>query len=101
MADLELSSNNPYARGFIVEYEDGTKTLERDTFTNPIRSIGDLTHIVADGDDLTQMAGVYYKDSQLWHKIANANPQLEDYFNLPVGMYLIIPNPATIENEYA
>lgn len=94
--DLELNDTNPYAGGYIEEYEDGTYSLERDVPDTYTPKPGDLFITVVHGMTLSDLAGEHYNDSQLWHVIANANPQLEDYFNLPDGMDLIIPSPSLL-----
>lgn len=88
---LQLNIENPYAEGFIINYSDGTSSLERDTDDTYTTQPGDKYHTVVDGDDLTLLAGKFYNNSQLWHIIAKANPQIDDIFYLPIGQDIIIP----------
>lgn len=66
------SIKSPYDSAIIVEYQDGSISLE------PIKeevtpTEDDLNYTVKEGDTLQGIASVYYKDSGLWYIIALAN----------------------------
>lgn len=66
------SIKSPYDSAIIVEYPDGSISLE------PIKeevtpTEDDLNYTVKEGDTLQGIASVYYKDSGLWYIIALAN----------------------------
>jgi nucleoid-associated protein YgaU len=44
---------------------------------------------------LDLIANLFYKNSRLWWVIAEAN-SLNDPFNVPIGLTLVIPNPGNI-----
>ena len=48
-------------------------------------------HQVTDYDSITQLAFAAYGDTELWWRIADANPELGYPDELPVGMLLRIP----------
>ena len=98
MADLTLTQDNLYANGIIVEYSDGTAVLERELKVLP-RNALDEPYTIKQGDTLTNLAGAKLGNSKLWHVIADNNPQIEDIFNLQIGLDIIIPYLNT-NNEY-
>jgi nucleoid-associated protein YgaU len=50
------------------------------------------SHIVEDGDRLEALAGLYYDNSELWHVIAYANPEILYPDNLTPGSLIRIPD---------
>lgn len=67
-----MSTKSPYDSSVLVEYDDGSVSLE------PLRESvtiteDDLNYTVKEGDTLQGIAHVYYKDSGLWYIIAIAN----------------------------
>lgn len=49
-------------------------------------------HIVTVGQDLLMLASQYYGDFTKWTLIADKNPSIDNPFELPIGMELIIPD---------
>lgn len=53
----------------------------------------DYTYVrLADGDRLDLMAARLYGDERLWWKIADANPEILDWTDLPIGTILRVPS---------
>jgi len=66
------SVKSPYDSAVVVEYPDGSISLE------PLKeevaiTEDDLNYTVKEGDTLQGIANTYYKDSGLWYIIALAN----------------------------
>lgn len=86
------SIKSPYDSSVVVEYQDGSISLE------PIKEVvattnDDLNYTVKDGDTLQSIAYVHYKDSGLWYIIALAN-DIQNPFDINQfypGQLLIIP----------
>jgi nucleoid-associated protein YgaU len=95
--EIELTADSPYAEGELIDYEDGTYTLERDTNSIIEQQPGDLIYTIVYGDNLSNLAGANYGTSKLWHIIARANPDLVDFFTLVPGTDIRIPNPANYQ----
>lgn len=90
--EIELTTDNPYANGSIIEYDDGTLSLEREIKVYP-KQPGDKYEWTKEGDTLTNLAGKYYNNSKYWHVLADANEELQDLiFDLPPGIYYRIPS---------
>jgi len=52
-----------------------------------------FTYVRTDAADrLDAMAGYLYGDERFWWKIADANPEIMDWTDLPVGTVLRIPS---------
>lgn len=94
--ELELTQDNPYARGFIVDYGDSTFTLETNPVTYPVE-IGDEYYVVIEGDTLDTIAFEKYESSKLWHVIFDANGLINPFDTLELGRTLRIPNPDKVK----
>jgi len=80
-----------YDRGYIINFVEGDQALYR----TPILyypSVNDVFHSVTEDDTLYRIAFKYYRSSYLWYLIADANPEVEDIFELEVGTTLVIPD---------
>lgn len=52
-----------------------------------------ILHTYITGQRLDQIASMYYSGrSDLWWVIAEYNPEIKDFFNIPSGTLLRIPN---------
>jgi nucleoid-associated protein YgaU len=79
-----------YHNGLVITYPEGDISLER--LPQDIKDdIEDKIHTVSESDNLTFISNKYYKQSNLWHIIAEKN-NLDDIFNLVIGSNLVIPN---------
>lgn len=92
---IRLRPNNPYSNGQIVQFKDGTYSLDRAKVAY-ISSPNDEIHIVTNSDSLSYLAGKYYKDSKYWWLIADindirVNPILE-FSQTYIGKAIIIPD---------
>lgn len=87
--DLELTSDDLYANGYFVQFDDGTQILQREIEPYTL-SPGDeyVTGVV--GEDITQLSYDAYTNSKLWHKIADVN-NIFNPFDSIAGKGLIIP----------
>lgn len=93
--EIELTTDSPYAEGEIIEYEDGTMSLDRPEDDYIEKTAGDVMYTIVRGDTLSNISGARYGSSKLWHIIARANPDLEDFFTLIPGTDIRIPDPET------
>ena len=93
----ELKLNNLYQNGIIYQFEDGKNLLDREP-VNIEPTLSDDYHTYIKGQELDQLAYLYYKDivpdpSKFWWLIADANnivnPLDLDYLE---GTEIIIPN---------
>lgn len=90
-AEIKLTSDNLYAGGTVIDYGDGTFTLEPSKELI-VPQLDDETYIVKDGDTLDDIANRTYGNSKLWHILAKAN-QIDDAFSaIRSGLILRIPN---------
>lgn len=67
--------------------DEAARPLQNPTSHTPLLH---SVHITAGGDTLDRLAARYYRDPTRWRLIADAN-DLEDPFELPVGLALTIP----------
>lgn len=51
-----------------------------------------IIHLTKSGEDLMSLADKYYGDFSLWYLIAEKNPSIENPFEIPNNMELIVPN---------
>lgn len=98
---MDVRDNNLYVNGYIVAYEDGTASLERERLTIPETS-GDRYYIVKQTDRIDKIAYDAYRDltsdsSKYWWMIADANDVIENPLDLSglVGIEIRIPDFAT------
>lgn len=88
---LLVRENNLYAKGFIIEFEDGDQLLQRNQVAYVPSVTKDKTHVVVEGDTLYGLAYKYYGVDFWWHVIADVN-QLYNPLELTLGTQLIIPD---------
>ena len=83
--------NNLYAvRSYIVDYDEGDSSLERNQLAFG-KSSEDQFHTVVEGDLLSDLAFLYYGDPILWYIIADANNIFNPFDDLVSGINLRIP----------
>lgn len=85
-----LRRNNPYSIGTIINYSDGTQSLERSSLAY-VATPNDKLHLVRDFDTLPDVAHLYYKDSKWWWVLMDIN-NIENPFLLQPGQNIIIPD---------
>ena len=64
-----------YDNGYIVTYNEGDQSLNRD-FTSYDVSVSSTFHVVTEGETLLSIARLYYKSSSLWFLIADVNDEI-------------------------
>lgn len=87
---ITLRKDNPYATGIVLNFKDGKKVLEPGNYTY-IESPGDVTYIIKESDNLSDLAFSFYGNSKYWWVIGKAN-DIEFPFELTVGQNIIIPD---------
>lgn len=92
MVTLELTEDDLYANGTIIEYDDGTMVLER-PITSYTPQIGDSYYEVQQGDEWDILAYLQYTNSKLWHLLANSNNVINPFDPLPDT--IVLPNTNT------
>lgn len=85
-----MVNNNLYDDALVITYAEGDTSLER-TPKEFISDLNDKSHIVVEGEKLTDIAHFFYGTSRKWYIIADAN-NLVDIFTINPGTELIIPN---------
>lgn len=98
----ELSENNLYVNGRIIQFADGEQILIREKIVY-VGKEQDTYHTVRDFDEIGALAWRYYKKyvqdaSKYWWVIADVN-NIHNPFDLTewVGKELLIPNILTIK----
>lgn len=87
----KLRKNNPYSTGYLVKFKNGDSALLR-TPLPIVRSERDKIHIVVEGENLTQIAFKYYKDSKYWWVLADVNEIHNPFEPLETSRNIIIPD---------
>lgn len=85
-----MKNDNPYLESKVIEYQDGSKTLERYWFF-PNSSTKYTIHTVLSDETLQDIALRYYNDSGSWYKIADYNSILDPFNEITSGMKILIP----------
>lgn len=80
-----------YTGGFIINYKEGDRSLQRTKILHT-EDLKDSLHVVVEGDTLQNIAFRYYGDSKLWYLIADVNDEIINPFVLKPGQNLLIPN---------
>lgn len=84
MADL-------YRNAVIINYKEGDQSLER-TPEVMLKSDGDITYTIKEGDTLQAISFRFYGDSDLWYRLADVNGYYNPFEELEIGDEIIIPN---------
>lgn len=83
-------NDNPYNDSYVVEYQNGEQTLERELF-QPTSATSNVMHTVMEGETIQDIAIKYYGDSGSWYKIADYNIIVNPFTEVVADMKLIIP----------
>lgn len=97
--DLELTEDDMYANGTIIQFDDGTLSLQRPELEDYKVGPGDEYEEFVEGKDLTQYSFAYYGNSKRWWTIADVN-KVFNPLDITAGTGLIIPNLENTENYY-
>jgi len=84
-----------YDDSFIVDYNEGDRSLERLTLEHHI-SVDDILHVIKQGDTLVTIASQYYGTGRAWYVLGDIN-LMTNPFDLTVGDTLIIPSKAYLQ----
>lgn len=87
-----MIQSSPYSKAYLLKYEDGEASLERNSNQATKLSSSDKIHTVKDGDTIFSIANQYYRDSGKWYIIADANYIINPFREVTPGIKLIIPN---------
>lgn len=87
---------HPYEKAFIIQYDDGSVTLEKKIPTT-IESQEDTIITLQPGQTLHDLAYEYYGDSGKWYVLAEANNIANPFEDLVEGMKIRIPTYGIIE----
>lgn len=91
LTPVEIPSNCPYANGVIIDYGDGTSSLELTGFTYTPQA-RDEYYTIQDTDNLSDIANVKYGDSKWWWVLALTNGLQNPWDDLTTGLTIIIPD---------
>lgn len=93
MANLyfQVSPENLYSTGYIVELPDGRLLLKRNKVEYSPTADKDITHVVRDNDRIWDMSFRYYQKDLQWGVIADVN-NVYNPFELEPGSEFIIPD---------
>ena len=90
MNNLKETISSPYDKGMILQYPDGTKSLERvEKIYSPTGT--EKVHTVLDGETLQSISFRYFGDSGLWSYIADVNGIINPFDEVVPGLQLTIP----------
>lgn len=87
--ELELTEDDMYSDGTIVQFDDGTMILQRELEIY-VKQSGDDYVQITEGETIDSLAAAYYQTNKKWYKIADAN-EIFNPFDVPGGTSLIIP----------
>lgn len=88
--NIQLRTDNPYARGTIIDFEDGTYELVREPLQIR-KSPRDRYYTTIADQELGGIAFEAYGNSKYWWIIAEAN-NIDLPFELEAGTTLLIPD---------
>lgn len=88
-----ISSNSRYADNPVlaIPYRDSTR-LTIIEGAPAVKTFNFTYHQVSVLDSVDGLAHSYYGDGTQWWRIADANPEILDWFDLPIGAVLRIPS---------
>lgn len=87
---MKDSIHSPYANAVLLDYKDGTKSLEK-VEENILIDGSEPIHTVLQEETIFSIAFQYYGDSGLWYKICEVNNIENPFDDILEGMQLIIP----------
>lgn len=88
-----ISSRSRYANSAVSVVSSARGDLLTILPPDPAPKVFNFTYmLVTEGDRIDLMAHRIYGDDTLWWIIANANPEIMDWSNVPAGTVLRIPS---------
>lgn len=88
-----ITTNSRYV-GSVIQTVQGPDGPRREiAITMPQSKMIQFTyHLLSGGDRPDTLAGDFYGNSDLWWVIADANPEIMDWMDLPLGAVVRIPS---------
>lgn len=88
-----INAISRYANNAVVLLDTSRGQVVSIAPSTPTTKVLAFTYVRTDAADrLDAMAAYLYGDERLWWKIADANPEILDWSDLPVGTVLRIPD---------
>lgn len=89
-----ITADSRYSTATIATIQTATGSSRQTVIVpDPAEKVISYTnYIVRDGDRIDQLANKFLGMSKLWWMIADANPEIVDWFVLPRGTVLRIPS---------
>lgn len=91
---MAINADSRYATATVVtSVGPANDTRQEMRVATPVsRMITYTFYRVVDGERIDTIAKDFYGRGQLWWKIADANPEILDYWNLDPGLVLRVPS---------
>lgn len=91
---MAISNNSRYANNKIVSVTDGKGKVRPTIVIEPPgeQRINYATYTWQDGDQIEYLAWSAYRDEQAWWVIADANPEIMFWNDLPRGTEVRVPS---------
>lgn len=89
-----ITASSRYAQSTVVVINDPVSGQDRPTIVPGIQepfSFNFNTYQTTSFDRIDSLAYSFYGDQNAWHRIADANPQILDWSNIPAATILRIP----------
>ena len=93
-----ISTSSRYISDIVVRVQDasGNWNLAVYSGTPSDERIQYIYYTITQGDTLPQLAYYAYNDDTLWWYIANANPEIQYWDDLPIGTIIRVPNGPSV-----
>lgn len=93
-----IATNSRYISDLVVRVQDANGNWNLAVYTSipADQRIQYIYHTMTQGDTLTQLAYYAYNDDTLWWYIANANPEVQYWDDVPAGTVIRIPNGPSV-----
>lgn len=90
---MAVNATSRYAEGTISVVDDPQRGQHQEVVPGPAvdRSFAFTFYQVTDGDTVDMLGYTFFGAGQLWWMLADANPEIIDWNNLPVGAVLRVP----------
>lgn len=89
---MTIAANSRYANSTVVILsENGQDRNVIVPSPQQALSFNYISHQMVANDRIDTVAYQYYNDATKWWQIADANPEILDYSNIPVGTILRVP----------
>lgn len=89
---MTISANSRYANSTVVTVTQNGQ--DRNVIVPSAQralSFNYISHLMSANDRIDSLAFQYYNDATRWWQIADANPEILDFSNVPIGTILRVP----------